>query len=96
MLYCYLLASSVQVLFFSLSLSYWLISLSPQVYEKCTLIMLISQMRKQSPRKVKANLHPKLTLYHPALTTYTNLRVDHPAWFFFPTRLKLPNDLHHT
>lgn len=86
-----------QALFYSLSM-YQLISSSPQVYEEGTIIMPISQVRKWSPSKVRANLHPKLTLYYPALKhpSNINLQVDHPSWFFFLTRLKLLSDLHHT
>lgn len=71
---------------------YELIS-SSQVYEECTIIMPISQMKKLSPRR-----HLKLTLYYLALqyaSTYINFQADHPFWFFFPTRLKLLNDLNH-
>lgn len=99
--YRYLLAGPVQVLFSSLSLYCWPTSLPPEVYEKCTIIMLISQMRKQSPRKFKANPHPKLTLHCPALGSHllpspsiSFLRVDHPAWLSFPARLKLPDGPH--
>lgn len=60
-------------------------------------LLVLSPSKKLRHSKVKAHLHRKLTLYRLTYDSpYINFQLDHQPWCFFPTRLKLFNNLHHT